>query len=293
MLKKFYGTGVALITPFNDTPGIDYNGLKKLLDHTAKGVDYYVVNGTTGESVTTTKEEKAEVLQFVKDNNKARLPLVYGIGGNNTYQVLEDIEKTDLNGVDAILSVSPCYNKPSQEGLYQHFVAIADKSPVPVILYNVPGRTSSNMSAKTTVRLAGHPNIIGIKEASGNIYQCMEIARDKPDDFLLISGDDLMAVPLMSIGAVGVISVLANPFPEIFKKMVHAALQNDYATAQQESYKLLAINPLMYKESNPVGAKQVLQDLEICKNIVRLPLIAASENLKKEIKEELKAMKVM
>jgi 4-hydroxy-tetrahydrodipicolinate synthase len=293
MLNKFYGTGVALVTPFDDDLNIDFPGLKNLLDYTAGGVEYYVVNGTTGESVTTTKKEKAEVLKFVKDNNSKNLPIVFGIGGNNTMQVLEDIEDTDLNGVDAILSVSPYYNKPSQEGIYQHYKTIADKSPVPVILYNVPGRTSSNLTAETTLRLAEHPNIIGTKEASGNIEQCMRIAKDKPEDFLLISGDDLQAVSLMAIGAAGVISVLANPFPSIFFKLTQAALNNDYDTARQAAFSLLYVNPCMYKESNPVGAKHALQELGICKNNVRLPLINASEELKREIRECLRDMKVI
>lgn len=283
-MKKLYGTGVALVTPFDSTGNIDYKALKKVLTHTAKGVDYYVVMGTTGESVTVTSEEKKKLLQFVIDTNPKKLPIVFGIGGNNTQNVLDTIKATNFTGVDAILSVSPYYNKPSQEGIYQHFKAVADASPVPVILYNVPGRTSSNLTADTTLRLAQHKNIIGVKEASGNIEQCMRIARDMPKDFLLISGDDLLTVPLYSIGGKGVISVLANSFPVIFKKMKEYAFAGNYPKAQQEQAKLLDINGPMYEEGNPVGVKQVLQEMGICSNHVRLPLVPASEGLQKKIK---------
>ncbi|MTI30921.1 4-hydroxy-tetrahydrodipicolinate synthase, partial [Xanthovirga aplysinae] len=261
MQHKFFGTGVALVTPFDAEENVDFNGLKKLLAHTAEGVDYFVVQGTTGESVTTTKQEKADILKFVKENNPKNLPIVYGIGGNNTAEVLKTISETDLSGVDAILSVSPYYNKPSQEGIFQHYQQIADKSPVPVVLYNVPGRTASNISPQTTLRLAQHPNIIGTKEASGSIDQALEIARKKPEDFLLISGDDMLTIPLMALGASGVISVMANSFPVIFKKMVKAALDNDYNTARKFAHQLHDINPLMYVESNPVGVKEALRVL--------------------------------
>ena len=212
-MRKLYGTGVALVTPFYSDKTIDFVSLKKLLAHTALGVDYYVVMGTTGESVTLSKEEKKEVLEFVRKHNPKKLPIVYGIGGNNTQQVVEEIESTNLRGVSALLSVSPYYNKPSQEGICQHFVRVANASPVPIILYNVPGRTASNLTAVTTLRLAKHKNIIGIKEASGNLEQCMNIAKGKPKDFMLISGDDLLTLPLYAVGGVGVISVLANALP--------------------------------------------------------------------------------
>lgn len=287
-MKKLYGTGVALVTPFDSTGAIDYKSLKKLLTHTAKGVDYYVVMGTTGESVTVSSAEKQEVLKFVKKNNTAKLPIVYGIGGNNTQAVLDTIRSTDLKGVDAILSVSPYYNKPSQEGIYQHFKAIADASPLPIILYNVPGRTASNLTAETTLRLAAHKNIIGIKEASGNLEQCMRIAKSMPKDFLLISGDDLLTVPLYAIGGKGVISVLANALPIPFKKMKEFAFAGNYAKASQYQFSLLEINGPMYEESNPVGIKQLLSELGICGNHVRLPLIPASEGLKKKISQALR-----
>jgi 4-hydroxy-tetrahydrodipicolinate synthase len=283
-MKKFYGTGVALVTPFNAKGGIDFKALKKLLQHTSKGVDYFVVMGTTGESVTVTSDEKKQVLQFVISNNPKKLPIVFGIGGNNTQSVLDTIKATNFKGIDGVLSVSPYYNKPSQEGIYQHFKAVADACPVPIILYNVPGRTSSNLTAETTIRLAQHPNIIGVKEASGNLEQCMKISKEKPKDFLLISGDDLLTVPLYSIGGKGVISVLANSFPVIFKKMKEHAFAGNYAKAQQEQFRLLEINGPMYEEGNPVGVKQVLQEIGICSNMVRLPLVPASESLQKKIK---------
>lgn len=283
-MKKFYGTGVALVTPFDSTGAIDYKSLKKLLNHTAKGVDYYVVMGTTGESVTVSNDEKKKVLEFVKENNAKKLPIVFGIGGNNTQNVLDTIRNTNFKGVDAILSVSPYYNKPSQEGIFQHFKSVADASPVPVILYNVPGRTSSNMSAETTLRLASHKNIIGIKEASGNIEQCMKIAKLAPKDFLLISGDDMLTVPLYAVGGKGVISVLANPYPVIFKKMKDFAFAGNYLKASLEQFKLLDINGPMYEEGNPVGVKFVLSELGVCSSDVRLPNVPPSEGLQKKIK---------
>ena len=290
-MKKLYGTGVALITPFTDNDEVDYKSLKKLLQHTAKGVDYYVVMGTTGESATLTAAEKKAILEFVKQNNTKKLPIVYGIGGNNTREVLEAIASADLAGVDALLSVSPYYNKPSQEGIFQHFTAIADSSPVPIILYNVPGRTSSNLSAETTLRLSSHRNIIGIKEASGNLEQCMRIARDKPKDFLLISGDDMLTVPLYAMGGKGVISVLANAYPAIFRKMKDLCFGGNFEKASLETFKLLDLNPLMYEESNPVGLKALLEMIGICKAKVRLPLVPASEALSMKIGQALKKNK--
>lgn len=282
-MKKLYGTGVALVTPFTTSGEVDYKGLKRLLQHTAEGVDYYVVMGTTGESATLSGSEKESILQFVKENNASKLPLVYGIGGNHTLQVLEAIRNTDLTGVDALLSVSPYYNKPSQEGIFQHFKVIADTSPVPVILYNVPGRTCSNLTADTTLRLAEHANIAGIKEASGNLEQCMRIARDKPADFMLISGDDLMSVALYALGATGVISVLANAYPLVFKKMKEFSFAGNYDSARQEAFRLLGLNPLMYEESNPVGLKAVLEEMGICSAEVRLPLVRASDALRNRL----------
>ncbi len=284
-MKKFFGTGVALITPFTSTGSVDYKALKKVLHHTAKGVDYYVVMGTTGESATLSSQEKKDVLRFVIENNPKRLPIVYGIGGNNTKEVVENIKSTNFEGVDALLSVSPYYNKPSQEGIYQHFKAVAEASPVSVMLYNVPGRTASNISAETTLRLAAHKNIFAIKEASGNIEQCMKIAKAMPKDFLLISGDDLLTVPLYSIGAKGVISVLANAYPVVFQKMKEFSFAGDFGKASREQFKILEINGPMYEEGNPVGVKQVMADMGLCSNNVRLPLVPASETLKAKIKK--------
>ncbi len=283
-MKKLYGTGVALVTPFTESLEVDYKALKKLLTHTSKGVDYYVVMGTTGEPATCTEEEKKKILHFVKDHNPKKLPIVYGIGGNDTASVIKNIKGTDLSGVDALLSVSPYYNKPSQEGIYQHFKAIANKCPVPVILYNVPGRTGSNMTAETTLRLAVHKNIMGIKEASGNIEQCMKIIKYKPADFLLITADDLLTVALYSLGAKGVISVLANALPVVFKKMKDYSFANQYAKATQEQFKLTELNGPMYEESNPVGVKYLLAELGIGNGNVRLPLVNSSAHLQAKIK---------
>lgn len=290
-MKKLYGTGVALVTPFDGAGKIDFPALKRVLIHTAKGVDYFVVMGTTGESATLTKGEKQKVLDFVLKNNPKKLPIVYGIGGNNTASVLEEINETNLSQVDAVLSVSPYYNKPSQEGIIRHFSFIADKSPVPVILYNVPGRTASNLTAETIIRLADHDHIIGVKEASGNLEQCMKIAKGKPKGFMLISGDDLLTLPIYAVGGVGVISVLANALPVTFKKMKEFALNGNYPKAQNELFTLLEINGPMYEEGNPVGVKQLLHVMGIAGPQVRLPLLPASESLSERIKSIYMAIK--
>jgi 4-hydroxy-tetrahydrodipicolinate synthase len=290
-MKKFYGTGVALVTPFNESLEVDYKGLKKLLSHTSKAVDYFVVMGTTGESVTVKDEEKNEILKFVIQNNSRKLPVVFGIGGNSTEHVITTIKQTDFNGVDGLLSVSPYYNKPSQEGIYQHFRTVADESPVPVILYNVPGRTGSNLTADTTLRLANHKNIAAIKEASGNLEQCMHIMKKKPKDFLLISGDDMHTVPLYSMGSKGVISVLANAFPGYFRKMKDYAFKNEFEKASREQFKILEINPLMYEEGNPVGVKYLLSRMGVCEGFTRLPMASASESLKSRISLVYQAIK--
>ncbi|MEM8567903.1 MAG: 4-hydroxy-tetrahydrodipicolinate synthase [Bacteroidota bacterium] len=288
-MERLFGTGVALVTPFQRNLEIDFQGLQKLLAFTAeKGVDYYVVMGTTAESATLKRTEKSKVLQFVKENNTSKLPIVYGIGGNNTQEIIHTIENTDLDGVDAILSVSPYYNKPSQRGIIEHYNTIADESPVPLILYNVPGRTGSNIQADTTLKLAGHPNIIGIKEASSDLVQAMKIMKYKPNDFMLISGEDMMTSPLYSIGAVGVISVMANAFGDVFKKVREAVIVRDFTSVTGQMLRLLEINPLMYKESNPVGIKQVLKHYDVCENYVRLPLVSASAELITEIETRLK-----
>lgn len=282
-MKKLFGTGVALVTPFDEIGKIDFKALKRLLIHTAKGVDYFVVMGTTGESATLSKEEKRSVLKFVLENNPKKLPIVYGIGGNNTQNVLDELASTDLKGVTAILSVSPYYNKPPQEGIFQHFKQVAAASPLPIILYNVPGRTGSNISAQTTLRLASLKNIIGIKEASGNLEQCMKIVKEKPKDFMLISGDDLLTLPLYSIGGVGVISVLANALPHIFLKIKENFYSGRLKQAQTEQFKIIDINGPMYEEGNPVGLKYLLSLIGVCGKTVRLPLTRPSSGLQKKI----------
>ncbi|HMJ68646.1 MAG TPA: 4-hydroxy-tetrahydrodipicolinate synthase [Cyclobacteriaceae bacterium] len=282
-MKKLFGTGVALITPFLADGSIDFKSLRKVLKHTAKGVDYFVVMGTTGESAVLSKEEKKAVLEFVKANNPGRLPLVYGIGGNHTAAVVRELRDTDLGGVDAVLSVSPYYNKPSQEGLYQHFKEVADASPLPLILYNVPGRTALNMTAETTLRLSVHKKIIGVKEASGSLEQCMRIAHYKPTEFMLISGEDMLTIPIYAIGGVGVISVLANAYPVSFRKMKDAANKGQFARASLETFKLLDINGPMYEEGSPVGVKYLMSLQGLCEPYVRLPHTQPSPALKKKI----------
>jgi 4-hydroxy-tetrahydrodipicolinate synthase len=282
------GVGVALVTPFSHDNRIDYAGFSRLLQHTENEVDYFVIHGTTGESVTTTAQEKAEMLQFLKANNPKKVPIMYGLGGNNTQQILDELQKIDFEGVGAILSVSPYYNKPSQNGIIKHYQAIADASPVPVMLYNVPGRTASNISVEATLQLAQHPHILGIKEASGNLVQCIQIAKDKPEGFLLLSGDDILTVPSVSFGAVGVISVLANALPKEFCKMVNLSLEGDYQEASKILYRFLVLNDLMYAEGNPVGVKVLLEILGICSATVRQPMESASEGLRKKIEQALK-----
>ena len=280
------GTGVALVTPFHEDLTINYTAFQKLLDFTVKGgVDYLVINGTTGESATTTEAENQEMLAFVKKHTGGNIPLVYGMGGNHTRDMLEFMANTDFSGVAAILSVSPYYNKPSQAGIYQHYVHIADACPVPVILYNVPGRTASNITAETTLQLAQHPNIIGTKEASGNMEQCLQILRDKPADFMLISGDDLLTVSLVAVGAVGVISVLANAYPEKFSRLTKLALSNNYKEATKLLLEFIPLNPLLYEEGNPVGIKAVLAEMGITESYVRLPLVPASPSLQGRIQK--------
>lgn len=280
-MSKFKGTGVALATPFDENYSIDYKASEKLLHHVIDGgADYLVIQGTTGETATLTKEEKKEVLSHVIKVNNGRLPIVYGIGGNNTHALINEISNTDFSGIDAILSVSPYYNKPSQKGIIAHYEKLADMCPVPVILYNVPGRTMSNITAETALTLSKHPNIIGIKEASGNLEQCMMISSKKDDDFLLISGDDMITSALLSLGGDGVISVLANAYPGVFKQICHGNAEE----SRKATFSLLEMNPLMYNESNPVGLKNLLKHLNICEDQVRLPLLRASEELSQKIK---------
>ena len=278
MFNELKGVGVALITPFNDNGELDFNGLKSLLSHVSSFVDYFVVCGTTGEAATLSLKETTQVLNFVIDNNPSKLPIVFGMGGNNTQSVLDNITNIPT-GVTAILSASPAYIKPSQAGIIKHFEIIADRSHLPILLYNVPGRTASNLTSETTIALSRHSNIIGIKEASGDIVQAMYIKKDKPEDFLLISGDDLLTPALLAIGASGVISVLANAFPSHFQYLKSGG--------SERFLELLDINSLMYEESNPVGIKEVLNQMNICGNQVRLPLLKASKALSDKIQKEI------
>jgi len=283
---KFIGTGVAVVTPFDREGNFDDKALEKILNNMIfGGVEYIVMMGTTGESVTLSKDEKKQVIDFAKETIDSRVPIVLGIGGNNTHDIIETIKHTDFEGISAILSVSPYYNKPSQEGIYQHYIAIADAVPVPVILYNVPGRTGSNITAETTIRLSVHPNIIGTKEASGNMEQCMRILKDKPEGFLVISGDDALTLPFLSMGMDGVISVLANALPKEFSDMTRAGLRGDYETARHLHYKLFNIVQLIYAEGSPAGIKALLEMKGLCRNVVRLPLYRISDMLYKKIKE--------
>ena len=279
-LPKFHGVAPALVTPMNEDRSINWDGLTKLIQHVSNGgVDYLVVQGTTGESATTTADEKKQIVSTIQEANTKNLPIVYGLGGNNTESLINLIKQTSFEGIDAILSVCPYYNKPSARGVIAHYEAVADACPVPVFMYNIPGRTGINMSAETVLKLSEHQNIIGIKEASCIIEQCMEIVYHKSDDFLLISGDDVQAVPIISIGGVGVMSVIANAFPQQFTTMIHQALAGDYRSAQKELGKFLTIDPYLYEEGNPVGVKKLLENQGLFGAQVRMPLASASAEL--------------
>lgn len=284
---NFTGTGVAIVTPFTAKGAVDFPALTRLVEHLIKGrVEYIVVMGTTGESATLSKEEKQKVVEHIVKVNKKRLPLVLGVGGNNTAEIIETLKKDDLSAFSAILSVSPYYNKPSQEGIYQHYKAISKASPLPVILYNVPGRTSSNIAWDTTIRLAKEfKNIIAIKEASGNLEQCMKIIKHRPDNFLIISGDDNLTLPIIASGGDGVISVVANAYPADFSDMVRHALIHDLKTAQKLHYKLLEITEQLFADGNPGGIKYVLSQKKITGSAVRLPLVEPNDTVKAKLKK--------
>ena len=289
--SKLRGTGVALITPFNSKGEIDFPGLEKLIDHCiAGGVEYLVSLGTTGESVSLSKEEKLDVLNFTIEKNAGRVPVLAGFGGNSTHGVIKDIEQFHFKGVDAILSVSPFYNKPTQEGIFQHYKAVAASAPKPILLYNVPGRTASNMTAATTLRLAEVGNIIGMKEASGDFNQCMTLVKNKPKDFLLISGDDNITLGLVAYGFDGVISVVGQAFPAIFTEMVRQSLAGDFVKARALHYKLNDITDMLFAEGNPGGVKCALELLGICESHLRLPLVLVSSNLKDKMREAIKSL---
>lgn len=269
------GMGVALVTPFKTDYSVDYEALEKLVEFQIEGgVDYFVVLGTTGETPTLTDEEKRQVIKTVLRINNGRKPIVLGIGGNNTMGVVEQIENTDFEGIDAILSVAPYYNKPSQAGIYQHYKAIAESTTMPIILYNVPGRTGVNIAAETTIRLSrDFNNIVAIKEASGNFRQIDEIIKHKRQDFMVISGDDGITFPLIALGAVGVISVVGNAFPKEFGKMVRLALQGDLSGARDIHYRFVEMIEVLFADGNPAGVKSVLSYMGKIENILRLPLV--------------------
>ncbi|MBX7093410.1 MAG: 4-hydroxy-tetrahydrodipicolinate synthase [Flavobacteriales bacterium] len=285
MKKGFRGMGVAVITPFNKEGEVDFAALQRILENLiSNGTDYLVIQGTTGESVTLTESEQRAVLDFAIEINNKRLPLVYGVGGNNTKDIVETLTSFDFTGVDAILSVSPYYNKPTQEGIYQHYKALDAVTPRPIILYNVPGRTGRNMQAETTLRIAREcKNVIAIKEASGSFNQIMSIIQEKPKDFLVICGDDAIALPTCSIGADGVISVVGNAFPKEFSQMIHFAFDQKYIEAAQIHYNLLDIIQHLFVESNPSGVKEVMKFQGICQNYTRLPIVPVSEETSKKI----------
>ncbi len=291
-MTKFTGTGVALITPFNADLSIDFDALERLVEYNIKnGTEYLVISGTTGESVTVTADEKKQLVKFISKINKGRLPLVLGIGGNNTANVVNEIKSTDFSDIDGVLSVSPYYSKPTQEGIYQHFKAIAEVAPKPIILYNVPGRTSSNMSPETVLRLAkDFSNIIAVKEAGNNVHQYLELLRTKPKDFLILSGDDDLALGVALAGGSGVISVIGQALPKEFSEMIRLGIAGKAKEAYAIHFKLMPITGMIFSENNPAGIKAVLEGLEICKSHVRLPLVEATDNLKEIIKKELKIL---
>lgn len=284
-MKKFIGTGVALITPFKSDFSVDVDALKNIvnfnIDH---GIDYLVVLGTTAESATLSKEEKNLVIQTVRKANNGRIPMVLGIGGNNTHEVILEMKEADLDGFSAILSVSPYYNKPTQEGIYQHFAAIAKEAPLPIILYNVPGRTASNILPDTVVRLANSfDTIIAIKEAAGDIVQAMKLIEKCPKSFLVISGDDMITLPMILAGGAGVISVIGEGFPKEFSNMVRFGLERKVDEAYDIHYHLATAIDYIFEEGNPAGIKAVFEKLGLCEATVRLPLVPASEQLREKI----------
>ncbi|MDR1543442.1 MAG: 4-hydroxy-tetrahydrodipicolinate synthase [Prevotellaceae bacterium] len=293
--NKLVGMGVALITPFKKDGSVDFDALGKLVDYQIdNNTDYLVVCGTTSEVPTLTQSEREQITQFVIKRNAGRLPLVVGIGGYNTGRIVERVSKADFNGIDAVLSVVPYYNKPSQEGMYQHFKAIAAATDMPVILYNVPGRTGANMSANTTLRLAHElNNIVAVKEASGNFHQIDEIIKNKPQNFMVISGDDGVTFPLITLGAVGVISVIGNAFPKEFSRMVRLALRGDLVGAREIHYRFTELMELLCVDGNPAGVKSALSEMGLIENILRLPLVPTTIATKEKISEIIKKIKLI
>jgi 4-hydroxy-tetrahydrodipicolinate synthase len=287
---QLQGTGVAIITPFKAGMEVDFDALGKVIDFIiGNSVEYIVSLGTTGETPTLDTEEKLDIINYTYEKVHDRVPVVIGVGGNNTKEVMENLQSYPLDKAAAVLSSSPYYNKPSQEGIFQHYKNLADASPRPVILYNVPGRTGSNITAETTLRLANEvENIAGIKEASGNMVQCMHILRNRPDDFLVVSGDDHVTLPLIACGMDGVISVAANCFPKDFSEMVRLSLKGDFAAARPLHYKCLEGNDLLFAENNPAGVKAFLYELGLIENALRLPLVPLSNAVHQKVKAYLK-----
>ncbi|UNY98233.1 4-hydroxy-tetrahydrodipicolinate synthase [Zhouia spongiae] len=285
-MSRFTGTGVALVTPFRSDLSVDVDALGNIVNHVIDGgVEYLVVLGTTAESATLTKEEKELVKQTIVKANENRLPLVLGVGGNNTMEVVQELKETDLKDYAAVLSVSPYYNKPTQEGIYQHFKAVSEASPVPVILYNVPGRTASNILPETVIRLANDfENIVAVKEAAGDVVQAMRLIKDKPEDFQVISGDDMITLPMTLAGGSGVISVIGQGLPGPFSDMVRFALRGNVSEANKLHFQLMDVMDHIFEEGNPAGIKALLQEAGLCDDVVRLPLVKAGKALKEKIK---------
>lgn len=290
MTYPFSGAGVALVTPFKDDKSIDFEALQRLVEHQiAGGTDYLVVLGTTAETPALSDEEKKEIIRFVIEKNAGRLEIVVGMGGNNTQSLAQSIKTTDFEGIDAILSVVPYYNKPTQEGIFQHFKAVVEASPVPVILYNVPGRTGVNMDADTTIRVAGlSEKVVGVKEASGDLAQIAKIIKNAPDYFKVISGDDAMTLPVIAMGGVGIISVIANALPEKLSKLTHAALDGNLAVASQLHLQLGEMLKLIFKDGNPAGVKCLMELMGTAQNQLRLPLVPATAATRAAIETEWK-----
>ena len=290
--NPFRGTGIALVTPFKHDFSIDTNALENIVNHViGKGADFLVALGTTSEAPTLSGEEKQLVVSTILKTNKGRLPVMLGMGGNNTQAVVEAIKNQDFTGIDGILSVIPYYNKPNQRGMKAHLEAIADASPVPVVVYNVPGRVGVNLQAATCVELTQHPNIIAVKEASGNLQQIMEILRDKPADFDVLSGDDGITQPLMALGATGVISVAANAYTSQFSRMMKAQKEGKTDEALRLHYAMLRMNQLIFADGNPAGIKCLMSHMGLCENVLRLPLVTANEKVENDIIEEWKNIK--
>ncbi|WP_343624390.1 4-hydroxy-tetrahydrodipicolinate synthase [Flavobacterium lindanitolerans] len=289
-MQSLIGTGVALVTPFKKDFSVDVEALKRIVNYQIdNGIDYMVVLGTTGEPATMNKEEKELVIKTVKETNNGRLPLVLGVGGNNTAEVVEELKTRDFTGFKAVLSVSPYYNKPTQEGIYQHFKAIAEASPLPVILYNVPGRTGSNMLPSTVIRLANDfKNVVAIKEAAGDIVQAMKLIQGKPKDFLVISGDDMVTLPMVLAGGAGVISVIAEGFPKEFSKMVRLGLDRKVDEAYGLHYQIADSIDMIFEQGNPAGVKEIFKVLGLSENTVRLPLVNVNEDLAGRIEQFVK-----